>query len=40
MDLELALWIAVFVGGYSAVLGYLLRIALKKKDDAPPPSTG
>lgn len=28
MDLELILWILFFVGGYSVVLGYLLRIAI------------
>lgn len=28
MDLELILWILFFVGGYSIVLGYLLRIAV------------
>jgi hypothetical protein len=30
MDLELIIWIAVFVGGYTAVLAYLLRIAMSK----------
>jgi hypothetical protein len=30
MDLELIVWVLIFVGGYSAVLGYLLRIALRK----------
>jgi hypothetical protein len=30
MDLELIVWIVIFIGGYSAVLGYLLRIALRK----------
>jgi hypothetical protein len=30
MDLELIIWITIFLGGYGAVLGYLLRIALRK----------
>lgn len=29
MDGELIFWICVFVGGYSLVVGALLRIALK-----------
>lgn len=33
MDLELILWMGFFVGGYMLVLGYLLRIAMKKKPD-------
>ncbi len=41
MDWELAVWILVFVGGYSAVLGYLLMIALRKgakaSDEEVPP---
>lgn len=32
MDIELAFWMLFFVGGYLAVLGYLLRIALRKED--------
>lgn len=32
MDLELAFWMLFFVGGYAAVVGVLLRIALKKGD--------
>lgn len=32
MDGELIFWIVIFVGGYSLVVGWLLRIALKKKD--------
>jgi hypothetical protein len=40
MDTELILWILIFVGGYTAVVGYLLRIALTSKDDgsAEPPA--
>ncbi len=40
MDLELVTWIVVFVGGYSVVLGYLLRVALKQKEGPPGPPTG
>jgi len=32
MDAELIFWMAFFVGGYSLVVGWLLRIALKKRD--------
>lgn len=31
MDGELVFWICLFVGGYSLVVGALLRIALKNK---------
>jgi len=31
MDSELLLWVLVFVGGYSAVLGYLLWVALRSR---------
>jgi len=31
MDAELIFWIAFFVGGYSLIVGALLRIALKKR---------
>lgn len=31
MDAELIFWIAFFVGGYSLVVGLLLRIALRRK---------
>lgn len=31
MDAELVFWICFFVGGYSLVVGVLLRIALKSK---------
>ena len=31
MDAELIFWIAFFVGGYSLVVGLLLRIALRKR---------
>ncbi len=31
MDAELIFWVAFFVGGYSLVVGWLLRIALKNK---------
>jgi hypothetical protein len=30
MDLKLIVWVLIFVGGYAAVLGYLLRIAMRK----------
>jgi hypothetical protein len=33
MDIELTVWIVVFVGGYMAVLGYLLRTAIWKGSD-------
>lgn len=36
MDLELALWILFFVGGYSVILGYLLKIALSSKEEPGP----
>jgi hypothetical protein len=29
MDLELLIWVLVFVGGYSAILGYLLWVAMR-----------
>lgn len=32
MDAELIFWICFFVGGYSLVVGALLRIALKSDD--------
>ena len=32
MDIELGLWMLFFVGGYAAVLGYLLWIALRRHD--------
>lgn len=32
MDAELVFWICFFVGGYSLVVGALLRIALKSRD--------
>lgn len=32
MDAELIFWIVFFVGGYSLVVGWLLRIALSKRD--------
>jgi hypothetical protein len=35
MDVELIFWILVFVGGYSAILGWLLRSMLKNPHDAP-----
>lgn len=35
MDLELIFWMLVFVGGYLAVLGYLLRIALRQENSEP-----
>ena len=33
MDLELLIWIAIFVGGYLAILVALLRVALRKEGD-------
>jgi len=30
MDAELIFWMACFVGGYSVVVGLLLRIALRR----------
>ncbi len=33
MDLELAVWILVFVGGYVVALAFLLRIAMKPRAD-------
>jgi hypothetical protein len=33
MDAELIFWIAFFVGGYSLVVGLLLRIALRRRND-------
>ena len=35
MDLELLFWMLVFVGGYLAVLAYLLRVAMSKGPDEP-----
>lgn len=36
MDLELLVWIVIFIGGYGAVLAYLLRIALRKASPRDP----
>lgn len=36
MDLELIVWILIFLGGYGLVLGYLLRIALRKASRGDP----
>jgi hypothetical protein len=40
MDLELIIWILVFIGGYGVVLGFLLRIAMRQLppggSDTPP----
>jgi len=33
MDSELILWMVFFVGGYSLAVGWLLRIALKSRDE-------
>lgn len=33
MDTELIFCMALFVGGYSLVVGWLLRIALKSRDE-------
>jgi hypothetical protein len=36
MDLELLIWVLVFVGGYSVILGYLLWVAMRRRpEDAP-----
>jgi hypothetical protein len=35
MDLELIVWILIFVGGYIIVLGYLLRTAMGKDSSGP-----
>jgi hypothetical protein len=32
MDTELIVWTIVFMGGYAAILGWLLRIALRRRD--------
>jgi hypothetical protein len=40
MDMELTVWIVVFVGGYLAVLGYLLHTAIwRGSGDAGGPPT-
>jgi hypothetical protein len=33
MDSEILIWAAIFIGGYSVILGYFLRIALRRKDE-------
>lgn len=33
MDAEILIWMAVFLGGYGLVLGWLLKIAMSKKPD-------
>lgn len=33
MDAELIFWMAFFVGGYSLVVGALLRLALRRRPD-------
>jgi hypothetical protein len=33
MDTELLIWVLVFVGGYSVVVGWLLGIALRNQED-------
>jgi hypothetical protein len=38
MDTELLLWMLFFMGGYSAVVGYLLWIVLRKGDDPDTPT--
>jgi hypothetical protein len=32
MDAEIVIWTIVFIGGYSVILGWFLRIALSKRD--------
>jgi hypothetical protein len=34
MDMELLIWVLVFVGGYSVVVGWLLRVALRNQGDS------
>ncbi len=29
MDAQIALWMIIFVGGYIAILGYFVRVAMK-----------
>ncbi len=38
MDAELLTWIVVFVGGYVAVLGYLLWVAMRSGKRSEPPA--
>lgn len=38
MDTELLIWVAIFLGGYGVVLGWLLKIAMSKKPPAESPS--
>lgn len=41
MNMELVVWVLVFVGGYSVVLAWLLRVALGAKPPAAgPPQAG
>jgi|GEM_PF-1032261 len=40
MDLQLTLWILVFVGGYVAALAYLLRVAMRKDPGRAPDAAG
>lgn len=37
MDGELIFWVAFFVGGYSLVVGLLLRMALRRSPDEKSP---
>lgn len=34
MDMHLLIWVLVFVGGYSVVVGWLLGIALRNQGDS------
>jgi hypothetical protein len=40
MDKELLIWVLVFVGGYSLVVGYLLKVALANRGDPGPTAPG
>lgn len=35
MDAEVILWMVVYLGGYSVVLGYLLWIAIRDRGHSP-----
>jgi len=36
MDIELLVWVLVFVGGYSLILGYLLWVAMRGREETDP----
>ena len=33
MDIELVIWMTLFVGGYALVVAWLMRIALRRRDE-------